>query len=128
MVTQQLAASSSTDTPALQTQKISAAEILCNAALHDLQCGLYKRVRGCGNDGKKLAAIHFATHFATKKIVERFVKNSLRIRGEFVESLDVLRWFLRKYTQSAGSFCFPASWIVWSFPTAPRIPHAEAIA
>ena len=60
--------------------------MICNAALHDLQCGLYKRVRGCGNDGKKLVAIHFATHFATKNFVERFVKNSLRIRGEFVES------------------------------------------
>lgn len=58
-----------------KTQKTGQCRRICNASLHDLEWGLYKRVWVCSNDGGKNAAIHFAT----KKIAERFVENSLGI-------------------------------------------------
>ena len=79
-----------------KTQKTGQCRRICNASLHDLEWGLYKRVWVCSNDGGKNAAIHFAT----KKIAERFVENSLGIswRGRFPSEIST------KFRNSNGLF------------------------
>ena len=79
-----------------KTQKTGQCRRICNASLHDLEWGLYKRVWVCSNDGGKNAAIHFAT----KKIAEGFVENSLGIswRGRFPSEIST------KFRNSNGLF------------------------